>query len=376
MILAGLIPEEFFQAKADILLWLLAGGGVALLVYGAGCAVNSAAKLAAILGLSKVIIGATVVSLGTTSPEAAVSVNAAIRAGFQKAEASALREQGQTEQATQLEEEAGRNAGLSLGNGVGSIICDTALIFGLCCCLTRIPKDRFVLNRQGWLQFGAGALLTVVLLALWAISGDIHNVEIPRLVGCAFLVLLVLYIYLSIRWSRKHPQMVPGEAKAEMKENHKGGRALGNLAILFVGLGLVVFGAEVLVGSAKVICRRHNVPEEIIAVTVVAFGTSLPELVTAITSVIKGHAELMVGNVIGADILNVLFVIGASSAAVPLKVDPRFYYFLIPVMLLVLAVLRVAIFHPGASFRRAYGGILLGIYAAFALLAVRLGVMQ
>ncbi len=346
--LADLIPESFFQSRGDLLLWVLAGGAIALLVYGADRAVSSAAKLAATMGLSKVIIGATVVSLGTTSPEAAVSVNAAFKG----------------------------DGGLALGNGVGSIICDTALIFGLCCCLTRLPKDRFVLRRHGWLQFGSGALLAALLGLLWAISGDIDQVEIPRLAGVVLLGLLVVYLYLSVRWSRRHPEMLRPKAGAETKKNHRARRAAGNLAVLLVGLGLVVFGSEVLVGSAKTICERHDVPKEIIAVTVVAFGTSLPELVTAITSIIKGHSELLVGNVIGADILNVLFVIGASATAVPLKVEPRFYYFLIPIMLLVLLLFRCAIFWPGRSFRRWQGVPLLVVYVVFVLLAVRFGVMQ
>jgi cation:H+ antiporter len=347
MVLGDLIPESFFQSRGDLLLWVLAGGAIALLVYGADRAVGSAAKLAATMGLSQVIIGATVVSLGTTSPEAAVSVNAAFKG----------------------------NGGLALGNGVGSIICDTALIFGLCCCLTRLPKDRFVLKRHGWLQFGSGALLAALLGLLLAISGDINEVEIPRLAGVVLLGLLVVYLYLSVRWSRQHPEMLRAKAGAQMKKNHRG-RAAGNLAVLLVGLGLVVFGSEVLVGSAKTICERHDVPKEIIAVTVIAFGTSLPELVTAITSIIKGHSGLLVGNVIGADILNVLFVIGASATAVPLKVEPRFYYFLVPTMLLVLLLFRCAIFWPGRSFRRWQGAPLLAVYVVFVLLAVRFGVMQ
>ncbi len=346
--LADIVPETFFASHGDSVLWLLIAGAMVLLVFGADKAVTAAVKLASTLGLSKVIIGATVVSLGTTSPEVAVSVNAAFKG----------------------------NGGLALGNGVGSVICDTALIFGLCCCLSRIPKDRFVLHRHGWLQAGSGALLAVMLLVLWAISGDINNVYIPRVAGIGLLVLLGAYLYLSVHWSRQHPEMVPEEAQVEMKKNHKAGRAAGNLAILFGGLALVVFGSELLVGSAKIICERHGVPEEIVAVTVVAFGTSLPELVTAITSVVKGHSELLLGNVIGADILNVLFVIGASATAVPLKVEPRFFYFLVPTMLLALGAFRVAIFWPGQSFRRWHGAVLLAMYAGFVLMSVRLGVIR
>ena len=347
MTIAALISQEFFQGfwQSEQVLWLMAVGAIAMLVFGADRVVASAAKLASVLGMSKVLIGATVVSLGTTSPEVAVSVNAAFKG----------------------------DPGLALGNGVGSIICNAALIFGLGCCLTRLPKDRFVLRRHGWLQFGAAALLTVVLLGLWVISGDISNVEIPRSVGVVFLLLLVVYLYLSVRWARQHPQIIPLGAGRSIRENHKSLRALGNLLLLIAGLALVVFGSEVLVGSVRVICRKHQVPEAVIAVTFVAFGTSLPELATAITSIVRGHPELLVGNVIGANILNVLLVIGASATAVPLKVDPVFFYFLLPVMMTVLILLRVFIFFRGDTFRRWQGIPLLAVYALFLFRAIQMG---
>lgn len=349
MILAEIIPEAFFQARGDLILWVICAIGVAMLVFGADRLVGAAAKLAAAMGMSKILIGATVVSLGTTSPEAAVSVNAAFQG----------------------------DGGLALGNGVGSIICDTALVFGLCCCLTRLPKDRFVLHRHGWLQLGAGALLTATVLVLWAMSGSIYDVTIPQVVGVGFLVLLAGYLYISVRWARVHPEMISDEAGVEIKANHHSARIVGNLAIMLIGLALVVGGSEVLVGSVKVLCRRSGVPEAVIAATVVAFGTSLPELATAIAAIIKKHPDLLVGNVIGADILNVLFVIGASATAVPLKVEPIFFIFLLPVMMLVLIILRMYIFAGGKTFKRWQGIPLVAIYVAYvttlAIFGTRLG---
>ena len=336
MAIAQLVPEAFFQARAAVMLWLFVAVGVGLLVFGADRAVTAAARLAAALGMSKVLIGATVVSLGTTSPEAAVSVNAAFQG----------------------------NGGLALGNGVGSIICDTALIFGLSCCLTRLPKDRFVLNRHGWLQLGAGVLLTGTALVLWALAGSIDRVRIPRTVGIAYLVLLAGYLLISVRWARQRPELVPEEAAA-VKPAHDGGRAVRNLLVLLVGLALIVGGSELLVGSVKEICYRYHVPEAVIAATLVAFGTSLPELATAIASIVKKHPELLVGNVIGADILN-----GASAAAVPLRVEPIFFYCLLPVMMIVLVLLRTYILARGATFRRWQGLPLLMIYVGYVVLLV------
>ena len=101
------------------------------------------------------------------------------------------------------------------------------------------------------------------------------------------------------------------------------------------------------------------------AVTLVAFGTSLPELATAIASIVKGHAELLVGNIVGADILNVLFVIGASATAAPLAVPPLFYFFHLPVMLTALVLLRAYIMCPGGTFRRWQGVVLLGLFCGY-----------
>ncbi len=349
MMLAEIIPEGFFQTRPDVILWLLGVAGIVMLVFGADRLVTSAAKLAAAMGMSKVIIGATIVSLGTTSPEAAVSVNAAFQG----------------------------DGGMALGNGVGSIICDTALIFGLGCCLMRLPKDRFVLNRHGWLQLASGALLTVTALVLLAVSGSIDNVVIPRVAGIGFLLLLLGYMYISVRWARRHPQIVPLEAGVEMKLNHQSARIVGNLLVVLVGLAIVVGGSELLVGSAKEVCRRFQVSEAVIAATVVAFGTSLPELATAIAAIVKKHPDLLIGNIIGADILNVLFVIGLSASAVPLKVEPIFFYFLLPVMMLVLIIFRLYIFADGKTFKRWQGVPLVAIYVAYvvtlAIFGTRLG---
>ena len=337
-----LLNDGFFPSLPEYALWLIAVGAIAILVFGADRLVGAAARLAATVGLSKIIIGATVVSLGTTSPEAAVSVRAAI----------------------------GGDPGLALGNGVGSIICNMALIFGLACLIKRLPKDRFVLNRHGYLQLGAGALLFGVAAVLWLLAGDISKVTIPRGVGVAFVLLLVGYLYVSVRWARRHPEIIPLEAEVTLARNHQIRRAAWSLLVLLFGLALVVAGSELLVGSAKDICRRYEVPQAVLAVTLVAFGTSLPELVTAIASIVKGHAEILVGNVVGANILNVLFVVGVSATAVPLRVDPIFFYLLLPVMMAVLLLFRVFVSINGAKFHRWQGVVLLAVYVGFVTVLV------
>jgi len=356
--LAALIPGTFFEGiPQNWLLWLISGGAVALLVFGADRAVSGAVRLAAALGMSTVIIGATVVSLGTTSPEAFTSVTAAIQG----------------------------KPGLALGNGVGSIICDTALVFGLSCLLTRLPRDRFVLYRHGVLWLAAGTLLalTVGVLAVGygfgrevveGVEREVLNRKLGRGIGGFYLLLLVGYMCVSVHWARRHPETIRPEAKVRVSLRHPVAATLLNLLLVAIGLGLVVLGSSLLVGSVSVLCTRYGVPPDVLAVTVVAFGTSLPELVTAVTAVRKGHGELAIGNVIGADILNVLFVIGASAVAVPLVVPTTFVYFHLPVMMVALTLMGVFIFTGGATFRRWQGLPLLGLYAGYlALLFVRFG---
>ncbi|MFP4105464.1 MAG: sodium:calcium antiporter [Phycisphaerae bacterium] len=358
MILASLIEVEFFEAQNDVFLWLFTAGAIAMLVFAADKAVASAAKLAALVGLSKVIIGATVVSLGTTSPEAAVSVKAAW----------------------------GGDASLALANGMGSIICDTGLIFGLCCLMKKIPMDRFILNRHGWLQLGSGLLLAAIMVGgyfyvggRWAAVSEngvatdyLAGFRIERWVGVLFIALLVGYMYLSIRWARSHPELVPDEAKADIKPTPetKWRNALLHLAIVLVGLGFVVFGSEVLVGSVKVLAHRAAVPKSVIGASLVAFGTSLPELVTALTAIRRGHTEILVGNLLGADILNVLFVIGASAVARPLAIDQASLFLNLPAMILILLLFRSYYYMNRTSFRRWQGVPLLAVYFGYLAILV------
>ncbi len=330
----------------------MAAGSIALLVWGADRAVSAAVRMAAALGMSTVIIGATIVSLGTTTPETATSVSAAF---------------------------AGK-PGLALGNAVGSVICDTALIFGLSCCLTRLPKDRFILRRHGWLQLGCGVLLSVIIGVLALVQGSWTDVMLPRWIGVMLLILLCLYMYLSARWAKQHPDMIPLEAQEEVSHAGRGAKeVLRDLLILAVGLAVIVFGAQIMVGSASQICLRYGVPPDVVAVTLVAFGTSLPEFVTAIASILKGHPGLLVGNIIGADILNILFVTGASAAAVPLQVPKPFFYLHLPVMLVTLIVFRLCIAHKGERFERWQGVPLLMLFAGYYValfILMKMGIMN
>lgn len=318
------IPLSWFTPLAWWGLLGLVAAAMYALMTGADWLVDGASELARRMGIPKIIIGATIVSLGTTAPECAVSVMAAWEG----------------------------KPGLALGNAVGSIIADTGLIFGLGCLLVALPVNRFLLSRQGWVQFGSAVLLAGLCYGMWQSQGA--DAALPRWVGGLFLTLLGVYMVVSVRWSRQiealseEPEV--GQAGTDEPEKRPSGVAR-LLGLLIVGVIVVVTGSHVLIQSVTVLAQRMEVPQVVIAATLVAFGTSLPELVVGMTAIRRGHPELLVGNVIGADVLNVLFVIGASAIAKPLPItEPGtrfpeiFLYIHLPTMLLVLVLFRLFIF--------------------------------
>jgi len=344
-----LIPQAWFVGQPQWLLLLLTAIATAGLIKGADWLVEGASGIAYRLGISKVIVGATIVSLGTTSPEAAVSVLAAWTG----------------------------EPGLALGNAVGSIIVDSGLIFGLGCLIATLPADRYVLSRQGWVQFGAGMLLAAMCYGAWFLRDD--AAILGRGVGAVLLVLLAAYMVVSVRWSREHPAGEPFQMDDESDAERKAGATtLFLVAGSIGGLAVVLLASHIMISSVSELAEAHwHVPKVVIAATLVAFGTSLPELVIGLTSILKGHTEILVGNIIGADILNVLFVVGASAAAAPLpiveagaRVPDIMLRVHLPTMIVVLVLFRIFIASATSRghFRRWYGVPLLVIYVTYTVL--------
>jgi cation:H+ antiporter len=309
---------------------------ILILSKGADWMIDGAVQIARRTGLPRIVIGATIISLGTTTPEAFVSVMAAWMG----------------------------NPGLALGNGVGSIICDTGLIFGLTCLLASVPVNRFILNRTGWVQVGAATLL--VLVSLVALARAPAQPTLSRGVGLSFLLLLCAYMYVTYLWARNGARAASHGEVEDDGETAALGKAL---ALCLGGLFLVVAAARLLIPSAAELAYRIGVPDDVIAATMVAFGTSLPELMTAIASVRKGHPEITVGNIVGADVLNCLFVIGAAAAAKPLEIPPNFFLFHFPAMLIILYSFRAFIsMNKAGPFRRWQGAWLLAVYLLYLVL--------
>jgi cation:H+ antiporter len=264
------------------------------------------------------------------------------------------------------------NPGLALGNGVGSIIADTGLIFGLTCLLVAVPVNRYILNRTGWVQVGAATLLVIIAVGVLLNTAAESEPILNRWVGFLFLSLLAVYLYVTYLWAKQSGDMSGDNNGAEAEEF----LSIGMSWLMVVGgLLLIIIGARILVPSASEIALRFGVPEDVIAATLVAFGTSLPELMTAIAAVRKGHPEITVGNIVGADVLNVLFVIGAAAAATPLEIPSNFYFFHFPAMLIILVSLRIFIsMNTAGVFYRWQGAWLLGVYGTYVFLQYALNV--
>jgi cation:H+ antiporter len=301
---------------------------------GADILVEEAVTLSIRWRVSKIIIGATVVSLGTTLPEASVSVLAAING----------------------------NPDLALGNAVGSIICDTGLILGIAAMMSPLPLNKKVINKQGTIQFLSGLLLVMATLPFSDLAriGTVDG-HLNQLWGFAFIGLLVLYILRTIKWGKSAVGDIVEEIELDDSSN-----IIVVLKVL-MGIAIVILSSKLLIPSVEIMAVRVGIPQSIIAATLVAFGTSLPELVTSITAVRRGHGELAIGNVIGADILNVLFVVGVASSVTPsgLAVPIYFYKLQFPVMIGVLGVFKLFTIFSKKEISRVQGGILFTIYLAY-----------
>lgn len=314
-------------------LCLVIAGCIYVLGKGADLLVEGAVTVSIRWGVPRFIIGATIVSLGTTAPEAAVSVWAAVK---------------------------GR-PGIALGNAVGSIICDTGLVLGLATVISPPPILSRIVNRQSWLQLGAGFLLVISCIPFCCL-GNIFSTggTLPRQMGFVFLFLLLIYLWASIHWFKEDANKQEDYPPCSTSFLSGGWIAIHFMAALF----MILVSSHVLIPAVQDVAVRIGVPESIVSATLVAFGTSLPELVTAVTAVRKGHGDLAVGNVIGADILNVLFVAGAAASVTKggLAAPAHFFQVLFPAMLFVLVVFRVGVNYSKTNLQRPFGVVLLVSY--------------
>lgn len=305
--------------------------GLVLLIKGGDWFVDGSVAIAKKFRIPDILIGATIVSIGTTLPEVMVSAT------------SALSGHGE----------------MAYGNALGSIICNAALIAAITIAIRPSKIDSKSFKIPTAIFFVAAAVYVFVAYFFG---------EFSRGIGLSLLAIFVIYMLLSIRTATKSPQNEANEKDIDEKPQ----KLAKNIILLILGAALIALGANLLVNNGTIIAGALGVPESVIALTFVAIGTSLPELVTAITSIVKGHGALSLGNVIGANILNLVLVSGVASAVSPFPVPNNTQIaginssliIDIPVMLFVMAFLTLPALVRG-KLSRWQGIILLATYVAF-----------
>jgi cation:H+ antiporter len=321
----------------NIILLLL--GGLVLLVAGGELLVRGSVKVAERLGVSPLVIGLTLVGFGTSTPELVTSVQAAL-GGF---------------------------GGVAYGNIVGSNLANILLIVGVTAIICPIGVASKALKRDGLTMLGV-AVIFAVLAAL---------VPIGRPIGLVFVLALASYIFLAFWQERNAPVLAQADHGAfydkgvALRESDPAlarpaaqGSLLVPLGLAAAGIAAVVGGGMLLVEGAVGLARLLGISETVIGLTVVALGTSLPELVTSVMAALRKQTDVAFGNIVGSNIYNILGIGGVTALVAPTEVPPEIVGFDNLVMVAVSALL-IVFAHTGRTLARSEGGVLLALYAGY-----------
>ena len=303
--------------------------GLILLIKGGDWFVDGSVRISHRLRVPEILIGATVVSIGTTLPEVMVSATSAVSGHGQ----------------------------IAYGNAIGSIICNTSLIAALTIAIRPSATDKSALKTP--------VIFFFVSAVFYALNAYLFG-SFSRISGIALLTIYAVYMIISVRSATKTSK------SAENDQEQINGNIIMDFVYLILGAALIAVGADLLVDNGTVIAKGLGVPESVIGLTFVALGTSLPELVTAITALTKGHSALSLGNIIGANLFNLVLVSGLSTTLSPFDVpaDKKLFGITsslivdIPVMLAVMLILTIPALIKGNLYR-SQGIALLIIYMAF-----------
>ena len=285
--------------------------GFVLLVKGADFFVDGASSIAKKLRIPAFVIGLTIVAFGTSAPELAVSISAALK---------------------------GSND-IAIGNVIGSNIFNTLVVLGASAAITPIAVERGIIKKDYPLSIFATILLGI--LSLDMILFKAPAMTIGRMDGVILLIAFAFFMYMTVKEGLKE--------RANSSQEHE--EALMNISmpmgkailIMLIGLAGIVFGGDLSVEGAKEIARAFGLGEALIGLTIVAFGTSLPELVTSVIAARKGESDIAVGNVIGSNIFNIFLILGTSAAISPMTVSSTYLYdMLVLIAIMVLTYIPVA----------------------------------
>lgn len=311
-------------------LWLLLG--LMLLFLGGEWLVRGAREISLKMGIAPLVVGLTVVAFGTSAPELLVSLQANLKDP--------------------------PKGDMALGNVVGSNICNLALILGVGAVIRPIFVQGQVLKREMPL------LLIISAIFVWLL----HDGTIGRGEGLVLFAGVITYTLISLRQSRRASRNLDHDAlpndQAETFQSKSEGRMLYDVGFILLGMGALVYGADRLVSGGSSIARNFGVSEATIALTVVAFGTSLPELATSIVASLRRQGDIIIGNAVGSCIFNILCVVGLTATVSPLTSTPELKDLDLWVML-TLTVMLFPLLWRRRTLGRGEGGLLLAVYASY-----------
>ncbi len=302
----------------------LLAAGFAMLIKGADFFVDGSSGIASRFGIPQLVVGLTIVAMGTSAPEAAVSISAALKG----------------------------NAGITIGNVAGSNILNILVILGLTAFLTK----KVVPVASSTIKYEMPFMIVIMLILLW--MGYAGN-EISRLEGAGLWVVFLLYLLYLFKMAKKG-----GDKDSEDDAGEAAERSMAMLLLFTVaGLALIVIGSSVTVDAATALARIIGLSERFIGLTIVALGTSLPELFTSVSAARKGSADIAIGNIVGSNIFNILFVVGTSALITPVVFESKF---IVDFMVAAAAGVLLWVFSfSGKSLNRAEGGVLLLGYLGY-----------
>lgn len=290
--------------------------GFAMLVKGADWFVDGTAGIARRFGIPQLVIGLTIVAMGTSAPEAAVSITAALK----------------------------DNAGITIGNVVGSNILNVLIILGVSSVITALSIQSSTIKYE----IPYMILITLVLLFMGYTGGSVSRLE-----GGILWILFLVYLFYLYRLAKNGKEEKVTETKSP----------LSLLLSAVIGIVLIVWGSDITVDSATEIAKVVGLSERFIGLTIVALGTSLPELVTSVTAARKGNADIAIGNIVGSNVFNILFVIGTSSLITPVPFETGFLIDT-TISALIGVLLLISVFRT-KKLTRPWGILMLVCYAAY-----------
>ncbi len=295
--------------------------GFVMLMKGADWFVDGASKIADKFGIPQLVIGLTIVAMGTSMPEAAVSISAAVKG----------------------------SAEITIGNVLGSNILNILVILGLTAVIRTVSVQKSSIKYEMPFMI----LVSVLLSVLGLLDGTVDRLE-----GGILWVFMIVYLLYLLKMAKSGQPA--GEEVPELTEKDT---LLRLLVLVVVGMGLIVWGSDITVDAATSLARIFGMSERFIGLTIVALGTSLPELVTSVTAAIKGKSDIAVGNIVGSNIFNILFVVGTTALITPVAYNAGFMFDSIVTVLSAVLLLLCVI--PKKRLNRPAGIIMLAAYAAY-----------